>query len=254
VPAYNSRYLESRKKPNATAAYILLTGIAAKQLLTTLLIRLTLHPTSMVYSNFDALKQIMRALFLLFFSLAVGSFVFAQQGAEGLAVHTKAPDFNTKDNNGNNVSLASLLKQGPVVVLFYRGNWCPYCNKQLKELQDSLQFITTKGASVVAITPEATEGVEKTVQKTGASFPIIYDKGVKISNAYKVSYEVDTATVNKYKTNWDVDFLKINQQEEKAYLPVPAVYIIDKNGTITYRFFETDITKRPSVQELVANL
>jgi peroxiredoxin len=124
----------------------------------------------------------------------------------------------------------------------------------LKELQDSLQYITSKGASVVAITPEAIEGVEKTVNKTGASFPIIYDQGVKISKAYNVSYEVDTATVNKYKTNWNVDFLKINQQKEKAYLPVPAVYIIDKSGIITYRFFESDVTQRPSVQELVMNL
>lgn len=196
----------------------------------------------------------MKGLFLLLFSLSTGVFVLAQQKAEGLAVQTTAPDFNAKDQNGNDVSLTSLRKQGPVVVLFYRGNWCPYCNKQLKELQDSLQYITAKGASVVAITPEATEGVGKTIEKTGASFPIIYDKGVKISNSYKVSYQVDTATINKYKTNWDVDFFKINQQKDKAYLPVPAVYIIDKQGVITYRFFETDVTKRPSVQELVNNL
>jgi peroxiredoxin len=200
------------------------------------------------------MNYFMKGLFLLLFSLSTYSFIFAQQKAEGLAVHTIAPNFNTKDHNGKGISLASLRKQGPVVILFYRGNWCPYCNKQLQELQDSLQYITTKGASVVAITPEAVEGVGKTIAKTGASFPIIYDKGVKISKAYKVSYEVDSATVNKYKTKWDVDFLKINQQKEKAYLPVPAVYIVDRNGIITYRFFETDITKRPSVQELVKNL
>ncbi len=192
------------------------------------------------------------------FSLLVCAFAFfhsfSQSKPQGLPLNASAPNFNTKDHNGKDISLTSLRKQGPVVVLFYRGNWCPYCNKQLKELQDSLQYITTKGASVVAITPEAVEGVEKTVQKTGASFPIIYDKGVEISKAYHVSYEVDSATVNNYKTKWGVDFLKINQQKEKAYLPVPAVYIIDKNGIITYRFFETDVTKRPSVQELLKNL
>jgi peroxiredoxin len=121
-------------------------------------------------------------------------------------------------------------------------------------LQDSLQYIIDKGASVLAITPEAEEGVGKTIEKTGATFPIIYDQDVRISEAYNVSYKVDTATLNKYKTNWDVDFLKINQQKEEAYLPVPAVYIIGKNGIITYRFFESDITKRPSVKELMANL
>lgn len=196
----------------------------------------------------------MKGLFLLLFSLSFCISGSAQQKAQGLAVQTKAPDFRAKDQNGKDISLTSLRRQGPVVVLFYRGNWCPYCSKQLKELQDSLQYITSKGASVVAITPEALEGVEKTIKKTGASFPIVYDKGVKISKAYRVSYEVDTTTLNKYKTNWNVDFLKINEQKEKAYLPVPAVYIIDRKGVITYRFFESDITQRPSVQELLLHL
>ncbi|MEO5983913.1 MAG: redoxin domain-containing protein, partial [Ferruginibacter sp.] len=128
------------------------------------------------------------------------------------------------------------------------------CNKQLKALQDSLQFLKAKGASIIAITPEAQEGVEKTMEKTGTTFPIIHDKDVMIGMSYKVSYQVDTATVAKYKTNWNVDFLKINQQNDKAYLPVPAVYIIDKKGIITYRFFETDIRKRPTVKELLDNL
>jgi peroxiredoxin len=196
----------------------------------------------------------MKAFFLMVVSLFTCGLLSAQQKAEGLTVKTKAPDFNAKDQNGRKISLRSLRKQGPVVLLFYRGNWCPYCNKQLKELQDSLTYLTAKGASVIAITPEAVEGVDKTIKKTGAAFPIIYDEGVKISKAYQVSYEVDTATVNKYKAKWNVDFLKINQQKQKAYLPVPAVYIIDKNGTITYRFFETNYSKRPSVQELLSNL
>ncbi len=190
-------------------------------------------------------------LFLTFFTFLTS---FSQQKPQGLFVQSKAPAIEAKDHDGNAVSLTALRKQGPVVVLFYRGNWCPYCNKQLKELQDSLQYIKDKGASVIAITPEAQEGVGKTIEKTGAAFPIIYDIDVKISKAYNVSYEVDTATVNKYKANWGVDFLKINQQKETASLPVPAVYIINKNGIITYRFFETDITKRPSVKELLAQI
>lgn len=191
---------------------------------------------------------------LLLFTLFTVSIAYSQQKPQGLAVQSKAPNIEAKDHDGNNINLTDLRKKGPVVVLFYRGNWCPYCNKQLKELQDSLQYIKAKGASIIAITPEAQEGVEKTIVKTGAAFPIIYDNDVMISKAYNVSYEVDTATVSKYKVNWDVDFLKINQQKDKAFLPVPAVYIIDKNGIIIYRFFETDITKRPSVKELMANI
>ncbi|MBD0332984.1 MAG: AhpC/TSA family protein [Chitinophagaceae bacterium] len=196
----------------------------------------------------------MKQLLILLFTLFAVSTTFAQQKPKGLALHAKAPNIEATDQNGNNISLAALRKEGPVVVLFYRGNWCPYCNKQLKELQDSLQHITAKGAAVIAITPEAQEGVGNTIEKTGAAFPIISDKDVAIGRAYNVSYEVDTATLNKYKTTWDVDFLKINEQKEKAYLPVPAVYIIDKKGLVTYRFFDTDATRRPSVKELLANL
>lgn len=196
----------------------------------------------------------MRKICNLLLGVIVVLKVGAQEQASGLTIKSKAPDFSAKDHSGNAVSLSALREKGPVVVLFYRGNWCPYCNKQLTDLQDSLQYVTAKGASVVAITPEAPDGVKKTIEKTRASFPIIYDKDVKISKAYNVSYEVDTATVNKYKSNWDVDFLKINQQKDRAYLPVPAVYIVNKKGIITYRFFETDITKRPSVRELLDNL
>jgi peroxiredoxin len=121
-------------------------------------------------------------------------------------------------------------------------------------LSDSLQYIVAKGASVVAITPEAQEGIDKTLEKTKATFPILYDKDVMIAKAYDVSYKVEEEVRNKYKDKWNVDFLKINRQEEAAYLPVPAVYIIDKNGVVTYRFFETDYTKRPSVKELLNNL
>ena len=192
---------------------------------------------------------ILLAAFLL---TVLGS--YSQQMPNGLPLQSKAPKIKAKDQDGNKINLSDLRKKGPVVVMFYRGNWCPYCNKQLKELQDSLQYITARGASVIAITPEAQDGVDKTIEKTGASFPIIFDRDVQIGKAYGVSYQVDTATMNKYKTNWDVDFLKINQQKEKAYLPVPAVYIVDKNGLITYRFFETNITKRPSVKELLDNL
>lgn len=147
-----------------------------------------------------------------------------------------------------------MRKKGPVVLLFYRGYWCPYCSQQLKMLQDSLQFITSKGASVVAISPQAPDGVGKTVAQTGATFPVLYDKNIAIAKAYDVSYEVDEKTRTQYLEKWNVDFLKINDQKDKAALPVPAVYIVDKKGKITYRFFDRDITRRPTVKELLDQL
>jgi peroxiredoxin len=120
------------------------------------------------------MKQLLTILFLI-----VGSFSYAQQKPEGLFINSKAPDFKVKDQSGAEINLKDLRKKGPVVLIFYRGNWCPYCNKELTRLQDSLQLITEKGAQVIAITPEASDGINKTIEKTKAVFPIIHDEEMK---------------------------------------------------------------------------
>ena len=176
----------------------------------------------------------------------------AQQAPEGLFIASKAPDFKAKDQDGKEVRLKDLLKKGKVVLIFYRGQWCPYCNKELAKIQDSLQMITDKGATVVAVSPETPENIKGTIEKTKATYPVLHDAGLKIMKAYDVEYEMPENTVTRYR-NGGLDIEKINGDNGK-YLPVPAVYIIDKESTITYRFFETDYKKRPSVKELLDNL
>jgi peroxiredoxin len=196
----------------------------------------------------------MKKFLLCVCSVFIFSVCIAQENPDGLVENSMAPEFKAVDQFGKNVTLSDLRKQGAVVVLFYRGNWCPYCSKQLSELNDSLKFITDKGAQVIAITPEAQEGIDKTIQKTKASFSILHDKDMKIAKAYNVSFKVDDETTDKYKNRWNIDLIQINKQHDAAYLPIPAVYIIDKNGKITYRFFETDYKQRPSVKELLSFL
>src|SRR6476620_10235061 len=137
-----------------------------------------------------------RILTIIAFFVSI-SFAQAQDKPEGLFINSKAPDFKAKDQNGNEVSLKDMRKKGNVVVVFYRGNWCPFCNRFLSKLQDSLEIILDKGAQVVAITPEAPEGIDTTIAKTGASFPIIYDKDMKISNGFKVAFKVDERTLGR---------------------------------------------------------
>jgi peroxiredoxin len=179
-------------------------------------------------------------------------FVFAQEKPEGLFINSKAYDFKAKDQNGNDVILKDLRKKGPVVVVFYRGNWCPYCNKELRRLQDSLQLITAKGGQLIAITPEGKEGVDSTIAKTGATFPIISDEGMKISSNYGVSFKVDERTAGRYR-NAGINLLKLNNQKE-ASLPVPAVYVINEDGAVTFRYFNEDYRKRVSVKEILGAL
>lgn len=176
----------------------------------------------------------------------------AQEKPEGLFINSKAPDFKIKDQSGIEVSLKDLRKKGQTVLVFYRGAWCPYCNRQLKALQDSLMLIKDKGAQVVAISPEAAASIDSTIAKTGAVFPVLHDVNGVLAKAYGVGYKVDDRTINRYKMA-GIDLLKVNEQKE-AVLPVPAVYIINSEGTITFRHFDENYRRRISVKDIVANL
>src|SRR5688572_22565562 len=125
----------------------------------------------------------MKQSFILVLLVMAGSFLFAQEAPEGLFLNSRAPDFKARDQHGNEVRLKDLLKKGKVVLVFYRGEWCPYCNKNLKKLSDSLQLITEKGATLVAVSPESPESVTKTVEKTTAQFPVLHDENLKIMKA-----------------------------------------------------------------------
>jgi len=195
------------------------------------------------------MKRFCFLLAITFFSLIAN----AQEKPEGLFINSKAPDFKADDQYGNTVRLKDILKDSLVVLVFYRGQWCPYCNKHLKKLEDSLQLIKDRGAKLIAVTPEKPENISKTIEKTRASYSVLYDKDMKIMKAYEVAYEVDERTVTRYR-NADIDLLAANGQKDKAYLPVPAVYIISKEGTIVYRYFEPDYKKRASVQEILDQL
>ncbi|MDZ4794453.1 MAG: peroxiredoxin-like family protein [Bacteroidota bacterium] len=194
----------------------------------------------------------MKKIFLFLAVIIVTYAGTAQEAPEGLFIASKAPDFKAKDQNGKEVRLKDLLKEGKVVLVFYRGYWCPYCNKELSRLQDSLGLIKEKGATLVAVSPEKPENISKTVEKTKAEYSILYDEGLKIMKAYDVEFELPENTVTRYR-NSGLDIEKNNGDNGK-YLPVPAIYIIDKESTVTYRFFEPDYKKRPSVAEILKNL
>jgi peroxiredoxin len=195
----------------------------------------------------------MQRLFFLLVGSIFSFFVDAQEKPEGLFINSKAPDFKATDQFGNEVRLKDVLKDSLVVLIFYRGQWCPYCNKQLKKLEDSLELIQTKKAKLIAVTPEKSEYILKTIEKTKASYSLLYDKEMKIMKAYAVAFEVDERTVSRYK-NADIDLATANGQKDKIYLPVPAVYIINKEGAITYRFFDADYKKQPAVKDILENL
>jgi peroxiredoxin len=176
----------------------------------------------------------------------------AQEVPKGLAVQVKAPEFSAKDQTGNSINLKDQLKKGSVVLVFYRGQWCPYCNKQLSKLEDSLQLIKAKGATLIAVTPEKQENIKKTIAKTKARYPILFDEGLQIMKSYDVAYAVDNTTIEKYK-KYGIDFNESNGANG-ANLPVPAIYVINKEGVIVFRHFDPDYRNRATVEEILKHL
>ena len=171
----------------------------------------------------------------------------------GLKKGDTAPLFTAIDNSGKKIDLKNILKEHKSVVLFfYRGQWCPYCNKYIQQLQDSLQTLTAKGAYVIGITPETGENINKTINKTKASFSMIHDKGHSIMKSYDVNYVMDQTLFERYKRN-GVD-MEANNGNADHMLPVPATYIINKSGKLAYVHFDKDYTHRPTIKSLLVEL
>jgi peroxiredoxin len=189
----------------------------------------------------------------ILFTALIAMVCLQARAQTGLKEGVKAPMFSGVDQNGKTVSLKSALKAHQSVVLFfYRGQWCPYCNKHIKELQDSLNLLSGKDAYVIGVTPETKENIDKTIKKTNAGFSILQDKDDEIMKAYGVNFMMDDATFTKYK-GYGVN-LEANNGNTRHTLPVPATYIIDRSGKIKYVHFDPNYQKRASVKLLLSKL
>ncbi len=193
------------------------------------------------------MKKIAIGLVLIW--LMISASVFSQMP---LAIGSKAPDFIAKSEYGKNVRLTEVLQKGPVVLVFYRGNWCKHCNKQMSNMEDSLSMISKLGATLIAITPEDSAYVEITRKKTDASFMIIPDHGHKIMDMYKVSYKLGMMK-NIAMSVMGIRIKRINDSKDRT-LPVPATYIIDEDGIVRARHFDVNYTQRMSVKDIVKAL
>jgi peroxiredoxin len=172
---------------------------------------------------------------------------------EGLKTGDSAPAFSGYDQTGKFTESKKILEKGPMVLFFYRGNWCPVCNRYLQNYQDSLAIIADQGFSVVAITPESIEYVETTVKMHNLSFTVIYDCMEKIMADYKVMFSVTEEYQKKLMSTSSTDLKKVNGHPE-AHLPVPATYIINRQGIIVASWFDPDYRKRASVKWMLQNL
>jgi peroxiredoxin len=205
---------------------------------------------------------ILLSLLLLPASIADGQDInYADFGIEtlnspaphGLKAGDKAPDFSGYDQTGNHVQSKKILETGPMVLFFYRGKWDSVCSRYLNNYQDSVDILTGMGVNVVAITPESIENVEQTVRLHNLTFTVIYDCQEQIMKDYDLMFDVTKAYQESVLKNLSIDIAR-NNGRDVAHLPVPATYIINRQGIIVAVQFDPDYNKRASVKWMIKNL
>ena len=169
-----------------------------------------------------------------------------------LQVGDKIENFILPNHLGKNIELADLLNKGPVVVSFYRGAWCPYCNLELKALNDFLPQFKTKSAQLVAISPQLPDQTLTTAQKNELEFDVLSDVGNKVALQFGLLFTLDKRIQELY-TGFGIDFE--HTYGDKTYqLPLPATYVINQEGVITYAFLNEDYTLRAEPSDVMSAL
>ena len=215
--------------------------------------------TGFFHHNFKN-RNMKNIKFNTLFILASFLFAFSAQAqyksvdeVNGKAVGDKVKNFTATDADGNAFNLKDALKDGPVVLLFYRGQWCPVCNRHLSQLQEELEKIESTGAKVIAISPEKQENLQKTKSKTGAGFTLLYDKDYKISEDFDVAFVPKDQIIEAYNNRLGAD-LENAHSDNSNRIPVPATFIINQKGKVVWRHFDRDYKERASAEEILEAL
>ena len=168
----------------------------------------------------------------------------------GLKVGEKAPNFALKNPHGKTVKLDEILKKGPVILVFYRGAWCPYCNLELHALNEKLPLFKKYGASLIAITPQTPDKSLEQLNKDGYPFEILSDLDNKVMKDYKLFWEVSPELDAAYKHSFGLDVAAFNGKGRRG-LPVPGTFVIDKAGIVRSAFADTNYKKRMEPAEIL---
>ena len=173
--------------------------------------------------------------------------------AKGLKVGSLVPNFSAKDIFDQTYTLSDSLQNGNVVLIFIRGQWCPFCNSHLRKLQQQFKLLYKAGASVVVITPEKSEFIKKTIEKTGAEFTILYDEDYKITASFDVLFRPNSITRLMYNSVLGAK-LKESHSDDTEQLPIPATFIISRDFKVKWRHFNPDYKKRSKISDILGNL
>ncbi|TXC78806.1 peroxiredoxin-like family protein [Luteibaculum oceani] len=169
---------------------------------------------------------------------------------KGLKLGSDLPEFTTSTSSGTEINSEDLIKEGPAVILFFRGNWCPVCSKYLSNLNDSLQQITSLGAKVYAISPQNKVANETAANKAKGNIIFLNDENAQIMKAFDVDFKVSEKYDQKIKMFLNTDIAEFNGMEN-ALLPVPATFVFDQSGELVFRHFNFNYNRRAHTKEII---
>jgi peroxiredoxin len=176
-------------------------------------------------------------------------------GIEQRALHTgdAAPaDLTLPDALGRPVRLAELWQRGPLVLLFYRGGWCPYCNLELRAWQKRLPELQRRGASLVAISPQTPDHSMSTAEKNELAFPVLSDSALAASDAFGITFTLPPELIELYgRVGNELPIINGNGQWA---LPLPATYVIGRDGRIAFAHVEADYRERAEPDDVLRAL
>lgn len=183
---------------------------------------------------------------------ATAELIASGAAQRALKAGEKLPAFTLSDPDGNAVSSTDLLAHGPLVISFYRGVWCPYCNMELQALQDALPQFEAFGAKLVAISPQNPANSRKSVRQNNLSFPILSDPHNDVAAAFGLRFEMPNYLIDLYKALKN-DLPAFNGDASWT-LPMPARFVVGKDGIILYAEVNPDYTRRPEPEDMLPAL
>jgi peroxiredoxin len=170
----------------------------------------------------------------------------------GLSLGAKAPEFILNDHNGKPISSAEVLNQGRLIICFFRGRWCPFCVGQLEAMNQILPQIKQAKASLVAISPQTVQQSFFMADQHKLRFPLLSDPGNSVAREFGLAYRVPDYQQEIYRRVFIN--LPFTNGDESWELPIPATYIVDRNGIISYASINADYTERPEPSEILSKL
>ena len=168
-----------------------------------------------------------------------------------LNIGSEAPEFELQNALGENISLKEYLKKGPVILTWYRGGWCPYCNITLNRMQQELPKFKALGANLIALTPEIPDSSLSTKEKNQLEFEVLSDVGNDVARQYGIVYELNPQVAEYYESG---PGLSNYLGDASTELPLAATFIVDQQGKIQYAFLHNDYRVRAEPKDIIAAL